>query len=96
VYLRTYLGTYDSTIVYESWLCIRLVQPELVFDLPGPIDRVGHNIRCRQTLRFVAKHDELISVRIVFWVCRERLGLYLTERVVASGLQRAWVNCVRL
>jgi hypothetical protein len=29
-------------------------------------------------------------------VCRERFGLYLTERVVPSGLQCDWVDCIWL
>lgn len=80
----------------EAWLLVRLVQPKLVLHLARSIDGVGYNIRGRQTLCFVSKHDQFIGVGIVFWVCRERFGLYLAERIVASGIQCNWVNHIRL
>ena len=81
-----YRGTYNSTIVYEAWFLIRLVQPEFVLDLSRSIDGVSYHIRRCQTLRFVSKHDQLISVWIVFRVCRKRFGLDLAEGIVSSGL----------
>ena len=81
-----YRGTYNSTIVYEAWFLIRLVQPEFVLDLSRSIDGVSHHIRRCQTLRFVTKHDQLISVWIILRVCRKRFGLDLAEGVVSSGL----------
>ena len=95
-WLIVYRGTYNSAIVYEAWFLIRLVQPKLILHLARSIDGVSHYIGRCQTLRFVPKHDQLVRVGIVFWVCRERFGLDLAKRIVASCLQCDWVNCIRL
>lgn len=72
--------------MYEAWFLVRLVQPKLILDLARSIDGVGHYIGRRHALRFVSKNDQFVGVRIILRVCRKRLGLYLAEGIVASGL----------
>lgn len=82
--------------MYETWLLVRLVQPKLILDLSRTINRIRHNIGRCQTLRFVTEHDQLVGVRIIFRMCCEGFGLHLAKGIVASGLQRTWVDCIRL
>ena len=91
-----YRETYNGAIVYKARLLVRLVQPELILHLARSIDGVGDYVGRGQTLRFVSKHDQFIGVGIVFWVRRKSLRLYLAERIVASGLQCDWVDCIWL
>lgn len=88
--------SYNGAVMDEARLLIRLMQPELVLDFSRSINRVGDNIRSCQALRFVPKHNEFISVRVVLWVGCECLGLHLAKRVVSSGLECKRVNGIWL
>jgi hypothetical protein len=55
----------------------------------GFVERVNNDVVGAETLRFVAKNEELVSVRVDLRVGAECLSRGV-ERVVADGLERVW------
>jgi hypothetical protein len=72
-------------IVDETGSLKRLMDPELILNLTAPVDGVRYDVSGGKPLRFVPKYDELIFVRIHFWMRSERFSLDLAKRIIAPG-----------